>query len=83
MKTAALSIFAAAILGAVGAAQAQTKSVQDACMGDYQKLCSATIPGGGRVAKCLVAHKDELTDSCKTALRDEAAKRQAAGGAKQ
>jgi hypothetical protein len=66
---------AAAILGLVGSAQAQ--SVQDACMGDYQKLCSATMPGGGRVAKCLVAHKDALTGGCKTALLAEAAKRQA------
>jgi hypothetical protein len=70
----------AAMLGLVGAAQAQ--SVQDACMGDYQKLCTGTIPGGGRVAKCLVAHKDALTDGCKTALQAEAAKRQA-GDAKQ
>jgi hypothetical protein len=26
------------------------------------------------VAKCLVAHKDQLTDGCKTALQAEAAK---------
>jgi len=67
---------------AFAGAPAWSQSAQDACTGDYQKLCSATIPGGGRVAKCLVAHKDELTDGCKTALRAEAAKRQA-GGTKQ
>ena len=64
-----------AILGLVGAAQAQ--SARDACMGDFQKLCAGTLPGGGRPAKCLVAHKDQLTDGCKTALQAEAAKRQA------
>ena len=82
------STFAAAMAAAAFAfagtqAQAQSKSAQDACMGDYQKLCSTTLPGGGRVAKCLVGHKDELTDGCRTALRDEAAKRQAGDGAKQ
>ena len=73
---------AAAILGFLGAAQAQSQSTRDACMGDFQKLCAGTLPGGGRPAKCLVAHKDQLTDGCKTALQAEAAKQQA-GGAKQ
>ncbi len=68
-----------AMFGLVGAAQAQSQSTRDACMADYQKLCSDTLPGGGRPAKCLVAHKDQLTDGCKTALQAEAAKRQAAG----
>lgn len=77
MKTLLSIATAAAILGSVAAAQAQSQSAQDACMGDYKKLCSGTIPGGGRVAKCLVAHKDALTDGCKTALQAEATKRQA------
>ena len=86
MKRVAQLIAAATVAAAAFAlagAPAQSQSAQDACMGDYQKLCSTTIPGGGRIAKCLVAHKDELTDGCKTALRDEAAKRQATGTAKQ
>jgi hypothetical protein len=64
----------ATVLAIAGPAQAQSQAAQDACMGDYQKLCSGTLPGGGRIGKCLVAHKDQLTDGCKTALLAEAAK---------
>ena len=82
MKLAAGSFAAAAALIALaGIAQAQSQATQDACMGDYQKLCSSTIPGGGRIGKCLVAHKDQLTDGCKAALLAEAAKQKS--GAKQ
>jgi hypothetical protein len=79
MKTIVCLAAGAAILGFVGAAQAQSPSTRDACMGDFQKLCAGTLPGGGRPAKCLVAHKDQLTDGCKTALQAEATKQQAAG----
>jgi hypothetical protein len=78
-RSAAEAVLVAAFTFAGTTAQAQSASVQSACMGDYQKLCSGTLPGGGRVAKCLVAHKDELTDGCKTALLAEAAKQKAAG----
>lgn len=75
MKLAALSLVAAAaLLALAGIAQAQSQSTQDACMGDYQKLCSTTLPGGGRIGKCLAAHKDQLTDGCKTALLAEQAR---------
>lgn len=78
MKTLASSLAAAAtVLAFAASAQAQSPGVQDACMGDYQKLCSGTMPGGGRIAKCLVAHKDQLTDGCKSALVAEAAKQKA------
>jgi len=80
MKTLALSLATAAtVLAFAGIAQAQSQSTQDACMGDYQKLCSGTMPGGGRIGKCLVAHKDQLTDGCKSALLAEAAKQKAGG----
>ena len=80
MKTLALSLAAVAtVLAFAGAAKAQSQGAQDACMGDYQKLCSGTMPGGGRIAKCLVAHKDQLTDGCKSALVAEAAKQKAGG----
>lgn len=68
---------AAAIVTFAATAQAQSQSAQNACMGDYQKLCPGTLPGGGRIGKCLVAHKDQLTDGCKTALLAEAAKQKA------
>ena len=77
MKSIAVSLTTAGDAGFGGLALAQSQSTEDACMGDYQKLCSGTIPGGGRVAKCFVAHKEQLTDGCKTALLAEAAKQKA------
>ena len=36
----------------------------DACWPDIEKQCSATAPGGGRVAQCLVAKKASLSKEC-------------------
>jgi len=36
-----------------------------ACMGDFQKLCAGTKPGGGRVLACLAQQKDKLTPACR------------------
>lgn len=35
------------------------------CADDAAKLCKDVQPGQGRVAKCLKAHKDELSPACK------------------
>ena len=72
----------AAVFIVVGGAQAQTTA--KSCMADYKKLCPDVKPGIGRIAECLVAHKDELKTECVAALRTAAAKRKGAtGGAAQ
>jgi len=46
VKTLALSLATVAtVLAFAGTAQAQSQAVQDACMGDYQKLCSGHPAG--------------------------------------
>jgi hypothetical protein len=64
----------AAILGcAIGLsgtafAQTPTADQRGACGTDYQKYCTGTLPGGGRVVACLNQHRDQLTAACKKAI---------------
>jgi hypothetical protein len=39
-----------------------------ACKADAESFCKGVQPGGGRIARCLAEHKNELTEPCKTAL---------------
>jgi Cysteine rich repeat len=62
----------AALLCASEAAFAQelTSAQRDACMGDYQKYCKGTKPGGGRIIACLSGAGDKLTPACKKVLAE-------------
>jgi len=72
---------------AFGVAQAQAGAgehggrggaMRQACKADIAKLCPDVQPGGGRVMQCFKAHKDELSDGCKSALAEMRAERRAA-----
>ena len=64
-----ITIASAALLLASGAmAQEMTAAQRNACMGDYQKFCKGTAPGGGRIIACLAAHNDQLTPACQKVL---------------
>jgi Cysteine rich repeat len=39
------------------------------CMSDIERLCNGIEPGGGRILKCLKAHKKEMTVGCAQALQ--------------
>jgi hypothetical protein len=64
--------FAALVLtvGFSGAAFAQnlTAEQRSACKPDYDKYCSGTMPGGGRIIACLNKQRDQLSDACKKVL---------------
>jgi hypothetical protein len=52
----------------VAYSQELTAAQRDACMGDYEKYCKGTTPGGGRIIACLNKSSDKLTPACKTQL---------------
>jgi hypothetical protein len=43
----------------------QMEELADACKDDAKKLCSGVEPGGGRVGRCLMEHRDQLSPACK------------------
>ena len=49
-------------------AQELTAAQRDACKADYQKYCSGTVPGGGRIIACLNKQYGQLGDACKKVL---------------
>lgn len=49
-------------------AQELTAEQRSACMGDYEKFCKGTTPGGGRIIACLSKAGDKLTPECKKVL---------------
>ena len=66
-----ITIATAAVLLASGAlAQELTAAQRDACMGDFEKFCKGTVPGGGRIIACLAKESDKLTPACKKVLAD-------------
>jgi hypothetical protein len=42
---------------------------------DIQTLCAGVQPGGGRIAQCLKARADQVSQGCKTALAEARAGR--------
>ena len=49
-------------------ARAQFTAIKEECIGDAERLCQDVTPGAARIARCLKAHKAELSAACKDAL---------------
>lgn len=44
------------------------------CAGDAKKFCQGIIPGGGRIAACLMSHEAELSPACQAHSEETRAK---------
>jgi hypothetical protein len=49
-------------------AQELTAAERTACKADYEKYCTGTVPGGGRIIACLNKQYGQLADACKKVL---------------
>ncbi|MGA7198001.1 cysteine rich repeat-containing protein [Roseiarcus sp.] len=67
LAVAALSAFA--LLALSNIASAQMADLTKYCKADAERLCPGTEPGGGRIVKCLKAHKMEVSIGCGKAIQ--------------
>ncbi|HZC15253.1 MAG TPA: hypothetical protein VE309_00680 [Caulobacteraceae bacterium] len=79
-RIAILSVAMVIASSAAGASLAQGVpaggGVRQACGADMAKLCPGAQPGPGR-RQCMIAHKDQLSDACKSAIAAMVARRRA------
>jgi hypothetical protein len=48
---------------------AMAEGAKAACAGDIQKYCANVPEGGGAIAKCLRAHRTDLTPDCQKGMQ--------------
>lgn len=60
-----MSMLTAVVLAIYAALPAQ--AVDRPCASDIARLCGNVVPGGGRVLRCLDAHRAELSPACRDA----------------
>jgi hypothetical protein len=71
-KFAVAGASAIVILSLPAAVLAQSSEIQQAiryCKPDAERLCPGVPPGGFRIAKCLKAHKMEVSVGCAKTLQ--------------
>ena len=62
------AVFSCAVFSSAALAQTLTAAQRTACKADYDKYCSGTTPGGGRIIACLNKQRDALSDACRKVL---------------
>lgn len=67
-----------AVFAADTPAAAAAGPVAEACKADVQTLCPGVQPGDGRIKQCMTKNRSKLSDACKSALKEQRAKKKAA-----
>jgi hypothetical protein len=68
MRVMALAIVCVGFFTATVGAQGARGALMTYCKADVERLCAGVEPGGGRIIKCLKAHKEEMSVGCAQAL---------------
>ena len=55
-------------LATVYAQQSVAEMVVEGCQKELESFCSTVTPGRGRIAACLLAHNDKLSEQCEGAF---------------
>ena len=77
--SAALPVAASAQAQVPTQLRSEAIALMQVCRGDYDRLCTGVIPGGGRVLACLQDHASQLSAACGQAMpRAQALKDRAA-----
>jgi Golgi apparatus protein 1 len=53
---------------AIAKAEAAVAQLKTACAPDVKSYCSTVTPGEGRLALCMMAHEDKISDACYDAM---------------
>jgi hypothetical protein len=68
--TVALMIAVASLWIIVAAVRVGSAQAQGPCADDAQKFCKDVQPGGGRIARCLKEHENDLSPACKQQITE-------------
>ncbi|MCB1518351.1 MAG: hypothetical protein KDJ19_12135 [Hyphomicrobiaceae bacterium] len=50
--------------------QAAAMDARQYCEADLHNFCQWVLPGGGRIANCLIEHFDALSSPCQTKIAE-------------
>jgi hypothetical protein len=57
---------------AIAKAEAAITKIRKACAADIASFCAKVTPGEGRLALCMLAHEDQVSDGCFATIFDVA-----------
>lgn len=59
------------IIGGIGAANAQSEALKQACTPDAMRLCQEFIPDRAKITRCMMSKRSQISAPCLTAMRAE------------